>query len=129
MAKTMNCVIHHSKIQNRWLLIRDSRDTEDRIKSCYKWKIKCLHHIDRSSLEMKLVHELIKEFIYNCFLINDSCYWWIHWIWYIWINEFISFHYKWIHFTDEFIRELSEHMNSSTLLHNVWIRFIDGFTN
>ncbi len=70
-AKTMNCVIHHSKIKNRQLLISDSRDTEDRIKSCYDWKNKCLHHIDRSSNKMKLVHELIKECIYNCFLINE----------------------------------------------------------
>jgi hypothetical protein len=38
MAKTINCVIHHSKINNRELLIRDSRDMEDRIKSCYNWK-------------------------------------------------------------------------------------------
>jgi hypothetical protein len=44
---------------------------EDRIKSCYNWKIPCLHQIDRSSLEMKLVHEPINEFIYNRFLINE----------------------------------------------------------
>jgi hypothetical protein len=71
MAKTMNCVIHHSKINNRQLLIRDSRDMEDRIKSCYNWGKKCLHHIDRNSNEMKLDHELIKECIYHCFLINE----------------------------------------------------------
>ncbi len=53
------------------MLRRDSRDTEDRIKSCYNWKIPCLHQIDRSSLEMKLVHEIINEFIYNCFLKNE----------------------------------------------------------
>jgi hypothetical protein len=56
MTETMNCVIHHSKIKSRRLLIRDSRDTEDRIKSCYKCKTKCSHQIDRSCLEMKLVH-------------------------------------------------------------------------
>jgi hypothetical protein len=71
MAETMNCVIHHSKIKSRRLLIRDSRDMEDRIKSWYKWEIECLHHIDKSSLEMKLVHELIQEFIYNCSLIHE----------------------------------------------------------
>jgi hypothetical protein len=70
MAVTTNCVIHYSKIKNCWLLRRDSRDVEDRIKSCYNWKIPCLHQIDRSSFEMKLVHELINEFIYNCFLLN-----------------------------------------------------------
>jgi hypothetical protein len=59
------------KNKNRRLLRRDSRDTEDRIKSCYNWEIPCLHQIDRSSLEMKLVHELINEFIYNPFLINE----------------------------------------------------------
>jgi hypothetical protein len=51
--------------------MRDSRDTENRIKSCYKWNIKCLHQIDRGSLEIKLVHEPIKELVYNCFLINE----------------------------------------------------------
>jgi hypothetical protein len=31
----------------------------------------CLHQIDRSSLEMKLVHDLINEFIYDRSLINE----------------------------------------------------------
>jgi hypothetical protein len=70
MAETINCFIHHPKIKNRQLLIRDSSDMVGRIKSCYNWKNKCLHHIDRSRNKMKLVHELIKEYIYNCFLIN-----------------------------------------------------------
>ena len=41
----------------------------------------------------------------------------------------LPFCYKWIHFTDEFIIELSDYMNSSTSLPTVWIHFIDGFTN
>jgi hypothetical protein len=36
MAETMNCVIHHSKIKNRRLLIRDSRDMEVRINWCLR---------------------------------------------------------------------------------------------
>jgi hypothetical protein len=34
------------KKKNRRLLRRDSRDTEDRIKSYYNWKIPCLKHLE-----------------------------------------------------------------------------------